>query len=178
MVSQRDHPPPLTRENMGSDSSSAKTPSISRPFLASGILWLPLLLMVMVLGTACSAARSAPAPPVRFELTPDRESYGPFEPVRLSIRVTNTSSETLALRFPTSQRFDIAIRDDRGAPLWRWSEGRRFSSTEGEHRLEVEGALHWEVTFEGPLAPGEYVVEGYGTGSLVSLMATTTIRVK
>jgi hypothetical protein len=132
----------------------------------------------MGVASACASAPPSPASLLRLDLVTDRDSYGPFDPVRISIVLTNGSEEPLRVHFPTSQRIDVVIRNESGSPIWRWSDGRRFSPTEGEYVLEGGGELRWAVTFEGRLAPGTYRVEGSGSGPPAPTPAIATIQVR
>lgn len=161
---------------MGPQPPCAKAPVHRLSPWARRRTWL--LILLVGFSQACATTDPASAPPLHLDLTTDKERYHAFEPVRISMALTNLSGEPVHLTFPTTQRFDVVIRSERGSPIWRWSDGRRFSRTSGEHVLEGGGDLGWEVTFEGRLSPGTYRVEGIGAGSPAPGPAAATFQVK
>lgn len=107
-------------------------------------------------------------PEVAFSLTLDRAVYGdrlnaPVMTARLTLRVT---ADPVELSFPSGQRFDIVLRNDRGEEVYRWSEGRFFTLALGRETL---GAGEKNYVVRIPLAdaagnrfaPGRYVAEGW-----------------
>jgi hypothetical protein len=55
--------------------------------------------------------------------------------VNFVLHVTNTSSQPVALEFPTSQRYDFIVQSG-GAEVWRWSAGQMFSQLVSEETLK------------------------------------------
>jgi hypothetical protein len=109
------------------------------------------------------------APEVAFTLSLDRAKYAVQSPpavltARLTLRYTQ--SEPIRLTWPSGQRFDLEIRNERGDKVYRWSDGKAFILIFG-----VEEFVHGEKNFsvEVPLAdansralpPGKYVAEGW-----------------
>ncbi len=123
--------------------------------------------------------RPAPAlPPVHLELETDGEVYDRFEPVRLTLTVTNQGRNSVTLQFPTSQRYDFRVMDSEGTMLWRWSDGRAFAQVSGEEVLESGGTLTWSGTFEGALDSGTYTALGTLPPPMGGLWAEATFEVR
>ena len=60
-----------------------------------------------------------------MELLTDQTSYGPGEPVRMSLVITNTTRQPVTYEFSSSQHYDFwAVRDRR--EIWRWSHDKSF----------------------------------------------------
>ncbi len=112
--------------------------------------------------TAC-AMRGEPLPPTAFaevEVSSEREAVPSHEPIHFTLSLHNRGSDSLLLRFPTSQRYDLQIVDESGTSRWRWSDGRSFAQVLEEEQLDPGETRVWRVTFEGVLSPGRYTVEG------------------
>lgn len=72
----------------------------------------------------------------------------------LTLRVTNIGDESLRIRFPTSQQFDIVIRGADGAPLWAWSADRAFLQMVSDRELVPGESTVYEVYWDGRRADG------------------------
>jgi hypothetical protein len=120
-------------------------------------------------------------PELQFSLTLDRSVYTanlmpPVDPkmsipqmtARLSLR--NTTDQSVALSFPSGQRYDLELRDERGNVVYRWSDGRAFPMALGEERVGP-GERNYVVVVRledkqaQPLAPGKYTAVGWLTTS-------------
>ena len=51
--------------------------------------------------------------------------------MEVSIRIRNSSSHFMQLEFPTSQRIEVLMRDDRGQTVQQWSEDQAFEPVGG-----------------------------------------------
>jgi hypothetical protein len=146
-----------------------------------GVLTLTLTLIWGLAGCGPGWGEGRPGPvlpPVDLELETELEVYDRYEPVRLTLTVTNRSRNPVTLRFPTSQRYDFRVRDSEGALLWRWSDGRAFAQVSGEEVLDAGDTLTWSGTFEGTLGPGTYTGLGSLPSPLDGLRAEATFRVR
>ncbi len=88
----------------------------------------------------------------------------PMIDVRLTLR--NTQPEPLVLQFPSGQRFELYLYDDRGERIATWSADKLF--IQATATLEVKGEKTWLADFRfdpSLLRPGRYVVEGFLTTS-------------
>ncbi|MDD5350784.1 MAG: BsuPI-related putative proteinase inhibitor [Chthoniobacteraceae bacterium] len=115
-----------------------------------------------------------------LRMEPFPVSLGETRRIEVSLRLTNVSKRFVQLEFPTTQRFELLLRDVAGNTLVQWSEDQLFESTPsivginpGEH-VEYRASLatrdlhsggHYTVTaffpsredlkVELPLVPGK-----------------------
>ncbi len=143
----------------------------------------PLVAFALVLALwSGSSPRESPDRPtagtrIAFEVSADRLEYiynlmPPLPPtipgpiVRAQIRLVNESPEALRLDFPTSQRFDFLLEDERGAIVFRWSDGKVFLPVLGQEIVRPGTSLVYEETFSLPdsargiLPAGRYALKG------------------
>ena len=107
-------------------------------------------------------------PHVSFTLTLDRSAYGsnlpsviPQMTARLTLR--NTQDRPWRLSFPTTQDFDLVLRNAQGDEVYRWSKGKAFGQVFRD--VPISGEKNWTVVV--PLAdaggrlfaPGRYTAE-------------------
>ncbi len=70
--------------------------------------------------------------------------------IRVTLRLqTLGSANPLPLTFPSSQEYEVLLRDDQGKVLWAWSEGKAF--TQNLHSWNLQG--QWSVTVDVPRPP-------------------------
>jgi len=81
---------------------------------------------------------------------------------RLSVR--NTTGAPIELVWPSGQRYDFVIRDEKGQIVWRWSEGRAFTLVFGTESFSGE-RNYTELIRLGrdgkPFQPGKYTLEAW-----------------
>ena len=94
--------------------------------------------------------------PIPFKLSDTRQ-------LKVVISLTNHSKKSLRLDFPTTQRFEILVRDRTGHQVVQWSEDQAFRTepalitiNPGEH-IEYETS----VATRDLIAGNEYVVAGF-----------------
>lgn len=108
----------------------------------------------------------------------DRAVYAPGDEVRALLVVLNHDQEQRALSFPTSQRYDLVLRDDADRELWRWSDGMAFAQVLGEERFPARGpGPEWEVVFTAPEAPGTYRLQAEVPADQGELTASAPLEV-
>jgi hypothetical protein len=56
------------------------------------------------------------------------DTFAQGESITLLLEVTNRTSSTAVLTFPTGQLFDFVVSDVANAEVWRWSHGRVFTT--------------------------------------------------
>jgi hypothetical protein len=119
-------------------------------------------------------------PEVSFTLTLDKPVYTanlmpPVVPAlaipTLHARITlrNTQQDAVRLIFPTAQSYDLVVKDERGAEVYKWSSGRVFLQV--LRTLNFRGETNWTVAV--PLSQanrsawpaGRYTVEAWLTHS-------------
>lgn len=117
----------------------------------------------------------------RFTVTAD--SYQNSPTIRVTMRLqTLGTSNMLPLTFPSSQEYEVLLRDPEGKVVWAWSDGKAF--TQNLHTREVSG--QWSATVEIPRPPstGEpraavYTVQSWLTtiGPAPQFAATAAVTV-
>ncbi|HEY8832679.1 MAG TPA: BsuPI-related putative proteinase inhibitor [Gemmatimonadaceae bacterium] len=69
------------------------------------------------------------------------------EKLRFSLRVTNNTSKMLELRYPDGQTHDFVVKDFAGKEVWKWSQGRMFTSAMRSETLKGKGATTFEESW-------------------------------
>lgn len=132
-----------------------------------------------------------------IEISLDRPVYynnlmppiaNPWPTARAVLVVRNKTDFPMDFTFPTSQRFDLIVRDARGQEVLRWSDGRAFMQVMGQETLHNESRTYSADLLlrsrEGKLLPaGFYSLVGYlttqGSGSgQSSLMAAVAFEIR
>jgi hypothetical protein len=67
--------------------------------------------------------------------------------LRFSLHVTNNTSKMLELRFPDGQTHDFVVKDFAGKEVWRWSDGRMFTSAMRSETLKGKGETVFEESW-------------------------------
>ena len=84
--------------------------------------------------------------------------------LRVTLRVDLGFTSSIRLRFPSSQVFDVALRDAAGKVVWQWSEGRLFDQATRE--VNIGNVWNETVRVPRPAGAGEltgYTIEGWLT---------------
>jgi len=85
-------------------------------------------------------------------------------PVRLSetrrmetvLRLKNSSSRFIHLEFPTTQRFDVLVRDVAGTLIVQWSEDQVFEAVPGHVGINPGESVEYHTAFATrDLQPGK-----------------------
>ena len=63
-------------------------------------------------------------------------------------RVTNNAARKLELLFPTGQTHDIVVVDSAEREVWRWSEGRMFTSAMKSETIKGKGETAFEESWD------------------------------
>jgi hypothetical protein len=75
--------------------------------------------------------------------------------VRFEFRVTNATSKSVEVNFPSGQAYDFVVVDSVGREVWRWAEGRIFTQSVQNKLLgKGEGITISEKW--APAKPGRY----------------------
>ncbi|MCX6966514.1 MAG: BsuPI-related putative proteinase inhibitor [Verrucomicrobia bacterium] len=83
--------------------------------------------------------------------------------VEATLRLENVSSRFIQLEFPTTQRFDVVVRDAAGKPVAQWSEDRVFETEPGYVGINPAERLEYRAAFSTrELQPGKrYTVTAF-----------------
>jgi hypothetical protein len=73
-----------------------------------------------------------------------------------SLRVTNNTHKMLELRFPDGQTHDFVVKDFAGKEVWRWSQGRMFTSAMRSETLKGKGETVFEESWDTKGQHGSY----------------------
>jgi hypothetical protein len=104
---------------------------------------------------------------VTFGLTLDRSVYGPNGEMIARLTLHNGSWEPLSVDFPTSQSFDIVLRNEKGERVYAWSADKSFLDVYRTVALQ-HGEWNFPVLIPlsaggRPLAAGRYTAEAWLT---------------
>lgn len=116
------------------------------------------------------------APEQSFALALDNVTYAPNATITARLTLRNTQTQPLKLTFPSGQRYDVTIRNEKGDLVYQWSDGKGFTQLFGT--MELTGERTWTVAFPAPAAPGAYKVEAWLATSAQAPRGQTTIEVK
>ncbi|MBX9603202.1 MAG: hypothetical protein K2X35_19520 [Bryobacteraceae bacterium] len=126
-----------------------------------------------------------PGPYTSLNLTLERaliERDAPFDPVRLraTLRFSSWPPREFRFQYPSSQRFDVVLRNETGATVYQWSANRGFLTVIGVEQFV--GERSWAIDDEIPSIPdGKYTVEVWLTtipDRLLANIATVEIKSK
>lgn len=76
--------------------------------------------------------------------------------IDLALRITNNTKRTLELLFPNGFTHDFFVLDSEGHEVWRWSEGRMFTSAIQTRLLRSKSSVTYHNTAKQALPKGEY----------------------
>ena len=75
--------------------------------------------------------------------------------VHFALRVHNDGDRKVEVNFPSGMTHDIAVLDERGRQVWRWSDGRLFTAAYQNKVLRSDDTLSFTESWHAP-APGHY----------------------
>ena len=90
-----------------------------------------------------AAAMAAPIV-TTFDITRPREDA---DKLKFTLSVKNNTTKMLELRFPDGQTHDFFVKDFAGKVIWRWSEGRMFTSAMRSETLKGKGETAFEESW-------------------------------
>ena len=68
--------------------------------------------------------------------------------LHFTLNVKNNTAKMLELRFPDGQTHDFIVKDFSGKEVWRWSEGRMFTSAMRSETIKGKGETSFEESWE------------------------------
>jgi hypothetical protein len=80
-----------------------------------------------------------------FDITRPKEDA---DKLRFTLNVKNNTTKMLELIFPDGQTHDFVVKDFAGKEVWRWSEGRMFTSAMRSEMLKGKGETAFEESWE------------------------------
>ena len=90
-----------------------------------------------------AAAMAAPIV-TTFDITRPREDA---DKLRFTLSIKNNTTKMLELRFPDGQTHDFVVKDFAGKEVWRWSQGRMFTSAMRSETLKGKGETAFEESW-------------------------------
>src|SRR3982750_2357613 len=108
-------------------------------------LILPLLCAASVALAAAPFSHDEKSIVTPFDVTRPKDDA---EKLRFSLSVRNNTSKMLELRFPDGQTHDFVVKDFAGKVIWRWSEGRMFTSAMRSETIKGKGETHFSESWE------------------------------
>lgn len=70
------------------------------------------------------------------------------ESVKFALRVVNNTRKMVEINFPDGQTHDFVVNDSTGKEVWRWSEGRMFTSAMRSKTLKGKDETVFEESWE------------------------------
>lgn len=91
--------------------------------------------------------------------------------INMTLTITNISSGTRTLSFPSSKQYDFVIQDNTATEVWRWSDGKSFTTSNTSYDLAPGNVqtftYQWDqtLTVGGALIPvGSYTLKAEDFG--------------
>jgi len=99
-------------------------------------------------GTMFSSVRLGPPDASKMsslKVEPENFKLAERGEIEVTYRINNTTSRFMKLEFPTSQRFDVVIKDGSGKVLERWSDDRAFEAQDGVVALNPKEFIEYST---------------------------------
>ena len=83
--------------------------------------------------------------------------------LRMLLQVVGTFGAEGPIQFPTTQRFDLVLRDMQGGKIWQYSDGKHFVDTPSmvTGGIDVPIEVPLSALPGGSIAPGRYIVDAW-----------------
>ena len=78
--------------------------------------------------------------------------------VKFALFVTNQSAKRVEVTFPNAQTHDFLVLDSLGTPVWKWSEGRMFTSALRTSMIDVDDTESYENGWDAEGKHGKFTV--------------------
>ena len=92
-----------------------------------------------------NAAEMAAPIVTTFDITRPKEDA---DKLKFTLSVKNNTTKMLELRFPDGQTHDFVVKDFAGKEVWRWSQGRMFTSAMRSETLKGKGETAFEESWD------------------------------
>jgi hypothetical protein len=101
-------------------------------------------------------------PELTTSLSLDRAVYDSGSTLSARLTLRSTHAEPIELRFRSSQRYDLTVRNDKGESVYLWSASVVFLAVLGTERIGP-GQRTWVIDAPLNLPAGNYTAEGWIT---------------
>jgi Intracellular proteinase inhibitor len=92
--------------------------------------------------------------------------------IQFIITLKNNTNEMKKVEFPTSQKYEIIIKNKNDKEVYRYSKGKMFTQAIETALIKSGESMEWEEVWEhSSLAPGEYTAE-------ITILAPHTVELK
>ncbi len=143
------------------------------------VQWFLAIVSLVVTAFSGPLASSSDRSALSISLATNKAVYENEEPIRITFEVASLARTPLQLEFTSAQRFDVAIINEAGAEVWRWSEGRVFATMMGQEILGPDNPrLTYEAAFTRTLPPGPYQIKAWVTDTSRHFSATLGIEMR
>ena len=121
-----------------------------------------VMLVIAVLAFACTRSRTPESLAARSAHHKKGTAVASSLDVRVNdgvhfaLRVVNEGDKKVELNFPSGMTHDIAVLDEHGKQVWRWSDGRLFTAAYQNKVLRSDDTLSYSESWHSP-APGRYI---------------------
>lgn len=88
-----------------------------------------------------------------FDITRPKDDA---DKLRFTLNVRNNTSKMVELRFPDGQTHDFVVKDFAGKEVWRWSQGRMFTSAMRSETLKGKGETAFEESWDSKGQHGSF----------------------
>lgn len=116
------------------------------------------------------------SPEFSFALSLDSPVYERNAPIFVRLTLRNETRAPLPLTFPSSQDFNLEVRNAAGETVYHWAADKLFLAQIRE--VDIRGEKNWDETLRLNLAPGRYSIRGSITDSAKSFEAVSSFEVK
>ena len=113
----------------------------------------------LILPLLCAASVAFAAAPFSHEGKPiatARRSAENSAPIVTTFDITRPKDDADKLRFPDGQTHDFVVKDFAGKEIWRWSEGRMFTSAMRSETLKGKGETNFEESWDSKGQHGSF----------------------
>lgn len=76
--------------------------------------------------------------------------------LRFTLSVRNNTTKMLEITFPDGQTHDFVVKDFAGKEIWRWSQGRMFTSAMKSETLKGKGETVFEESWNSEGMHGSF----------------------
>jgi hypothetical protein len=105
------------------------------------------------IATARHAAEITAPIVTTFDITRPKDDA---DKLRFTLNVRNNTAKMVELRFPDGQTHDFVVKDFAGKEVWRWSQGRMFTSAMRSETLKGKGETAFEESWDSKGQHGSF----------------------
>ncbi|PGT81987.1 MULTISPECIES: BsuPI-related putative proteinase inhibitor [Bacillaceae] len=92
--------------------------------------------------------------------------------IKFIITLMNNTNEMKKIEFPTSQKYEIVIKNKKSEEVYRYSKGKMFTQAIETALIKSGESMEWEEIWEySTLSPGVYTAE-------ITILAPETVKLK